>query len=338
MNAATAREEAARGLSREAPPALCAVIPGTLAGLRSDQALARVFPQYSRTTLKSWILAGRVRLDGRPVAPRRLVEGGEAVELAPPAPSAIDALPEVIALEVVHEDRDFFVVNKPPGLVVHPGAGNRSGTMLNALLHLDPALAELPRAGIVHRLDKDTSGLLVIARSPRALSSLTAELKAHRIVREYQGIVTGALVAGGSVEAAIGRHPIHRTHMAVAERGGKPAVTHYRVVRRFRLHTLVRLLLKTGRTHQIRVHMAHVRHPLLGDPVYGGRLRLPRGAAPALIEALRAFPRQALHAARLELAHPATGESLSFSAALPADMAALVGLLAEDAGRAENDR
>ncbi len=312
------------------PPAMRAVIPGALAGLRSDQALARVFPEYSRTTLKSWILAGRVRVDGRCIAPRHVVSGGEAVELAPPPPSAIRERPETIPIEVLHEDPEIWVVNKAAGLVVHPGAGNREGTMLNALLHLDPDLATLPRAGIVHRLDKDTSGLLVIARSPRAFQSLAAQLKARRITREYQGIVSGAMVAGGSVEAAIGRHPTHRTQMAVVERGGKPASTHYRVLRRFRLHTHVRLNLETGRTHQIRVHMAHVHYPLVGDPVYGGRVRLPRGAAPALARALREFPRQALHAARLALEHPATGATLSFTAPLPADMAALIGLLAED--------
>ena len=225
-------------------------------------------------------------------------------------------------------------MNKPAGLVVHPGAGNREGTMLNALLYLDPGLAALPRAGIVHRLDKDTSGLLVIARSPRAHQSLVAQIKARRITREYQGIVSGAMVAGGSVEAAIGRHPAHRTRMAVVERGGKPALTHYRVIRRFRLHTQVRITLESGRTHQIRVHMAHVHYPLVGDPMYGARVRLPRGAAPALAQALREFPRQALHAARLALEHPATGATLSFAAPLPADMEALIALLTEDRERA----
>jgi 23S rRNA pseudouridine1911/1915/1917 synthase len=321
------------------PPTMRAVIPVTLAGLRSDQALAWVFPEYSRTTLKSWILAGRVQVDGRCVEPRHVVSGGEAVELAPPPPSATLSImgrehPEAIPIEVIHEDPEIRVVNKPAGLVVHPGAGNREGTLLNALLHLDPGLAALPRAGIVHRLDKDTSGLLVIARSPRAHQSLVAQIKARRITREYQGIVSGAMVAGGSVEAAIGRHPVHRTRMAVVERGGKPALTHYRVIQRFRLHTRVRISLETGRTHQIRVHMAHVHYPLVGDPVYGGRVRLPRGAAPALTQALREFSRQALHAARLALEHPATGATLSFAAPLPADMEALIALLTEDAERA----
>ncbi|MGH8479697.1 MAG: 23S rRNA pseudouridine(1911/1915/1917) synthase RluD [Gammaproteobacteria bacterium] len=311
-----------------------AVIPVALAGLRSDQALARVFPEYSRTTLKSWMLAGRVHVDGRSVEPRHVVSGGEAVELAPPPPCAILERPAAIPIEVIHEDSEIWVVNKAAGLVVHPGAGNREGTLLNALLHLDPGLAALPRAGIVHRLDKDTSGLLVIARSPRAHKSLVAQLKARRITREYQGIVSGAMVAGGSVEAAIGRHPTHRTHMAVVERGGKPAVTHYRVMRRFRLHTHVRLLLETGRTHQLRVHLAHVHYPLVGDAVYGGRPRLPPKALPALAQALREFPRQALHAVRLALEHPVGGAALSFVAPLPADMAALIGLLFEDAERA----
>ena len=321
------------------PPAMRAVIPITLAGLRSDQALARVFPEYSRTTLKSWILAGRVRVDGRCVEPRHAVSGGEAVELTPLSPSATLSIigrehPEAIPIEVIHEDPEIWIVNKPAGLVVHPGAGNREGTMLNALLHLDPGLATRPRAGIVHRLDKDTSGLLVIARSPRAYQSLVAQIKARKITREYQGIVSGALVAGGSVEALIGRHPVHRTRMAVVERGGKPALTHYRVIQRFRLHTEVRITLETGRTHQIRVHMAHVHYPLVGDPEYGGRVRLPRGAAPALAQAIREFPRQALHAARLALEHPLTGATLSFAAPLPADMEALIGLLTEDRERA----
>ncbi len=311
-----------------------AVIPVTLAGLRSDQALARVFPEYSRTTLKSWIRAGRVHVDGRCVEPRHVVSGGEAVELTPLPPNPIRERPEAIPIEVIHEDPEILIVNKSAGLVVHPGAGNREATLLNALLYLDSGLADLPRAGIVHRLDKDTSGLLVIARSPGAYRSLVAQIKARRITREYQGIVSGALVAGGSVEAAIGRHPVHRTRMAVVERGGKPALTQYRVIRRFRLHTQVRITLETGRTHQIRVHMAHVHHPLVGDPVYGGRVRLPRGAAPALIRALREFPRQALHAARLALEHPATGATLSFAAPLPADMEPLIRLLTEDAERA----
>ncbi len=317
------------------PPILRTPIPAALAGLRSDLALARLFPQYSRTTIKSWILTGRVWIDGRSVAPRQIIEGGETAELRPPPPCPMRAEPEPIAVEIVHEDPEILVVNKPAGLVVHPGAGNPEGTLLNALLHLDPALADLPRAGIVHRLDKDTSGLLVIARSPRAHHHLIAQIKDHRIVREYRGIVSGCLVAGGSVEAAIGRHPIHRTQMAVVDRGGKPAVTHYRVVRRFRLHTELRFFLETGRTHQIRVHMAHLHHPLVGDPVYGGRLRLPRAAIPALAQALREFPRQALHAARLELEHPATGESLAFTAPLPRDMAALIDALREDWERAK---
>jgi 23S rRNA pseudouridine1911/1915/1917 synthase len=309
---------------------LRAQIPPALSGLRADQALARVFPDYSRTTLKSWILAGRVFIDGRPVKPRDAVSGGEGVELAPPPPVPSREPAQSIPLEVIHADPALWVVNKSAGLVVHPGAGNREGTLLNALLYLDPGLAALPRAGIIHRLDKDTTGLLIIARTPIAYQRLVAGLKARRIGREYQGIVSGDLIAGGSVEAAIGRHPLHRTRMAVVERGGKQALTHYRVMRRFRAHTLVRMLLETGRTHQIRVHMAHVGHPLVGDPLYGPRLRLPPKSSPALIQALRELPRQALHAARLTLEHPVTGATLSFEAPLPADLAGLIALLAED--------
>ena len=320
------------------PPTMRAVIPVTLAGMRSDQALAWVFPEYSRTTLKSWILAGRVQVDGRCVEPRHVVSGGEAVELAPPPPSATLSIfgrehPEAIPIEVIHEDPEILVVNKPAGLVVHPGAGNREGTMLNALLHLDPGLAALPRAGIVHRLDKDTSGLLVIARSPRAHQSLVAQIKARRITRESQGLGSGAMVAGGSVEAASGgTGPPHSDGSRGT--GRKQALTHYRVIPRFRFHIRAD---HPGdrRTHPIRVHMAYLYYPLVGDPVFR-RSRTPaaRGRPPALTQAIREFPRQALHAARLALEHPATGATLSLATPLPADMEALVALLTVRRGAA----
>jgi len=311
---------------------LTSVIPGEFTGMRVDQAVSRLFADYSRTTLKGWILDGKVLVNHRRVKPREILRGGEAVELWASVEPHTDSQPQPIALKLVHEDEDLIVIDKPAGLVVHPGAGNRAGTLLNALLHFDPGLALLPRAGIVHRLDKETSGLLVIARSPRAHTYLVRELKARRIMREYDAVVRGALVAGGTVFAPVGRHPVQRTRMAVVA-GGREAVTHYRVVRRFRAHTHLRLRLETGRTHQIRVHMAHLRVPIVGDPVYGGRLLLPPGATPALNLALQGFKRQALHASRLRLLHLSTGRELEWQSPLPPDMTLLLEALTEDVQR-----
>jgi 23S rRNA pseudouridine1911/1915/1917 synthase len=246
-----------------------------------------------------------------------------------------DAQPEAIPLTIVHEDADVLVIDKPAGLVVHPGAGNPRGTLVNALLHFDPRLAELPRAGIVHRLDKDTSGLMVVARTLRAHASLVEQLQARSVHRQYVAVVYGAMIAGGTVDAPIGRHPQDRIKQAVVgESSGRPAVTHYRVRERFRAHTLIECRLETGRTHQIRVHMAHAHHPLVGDAVYGGGLKLPKGATPQLVETLRGFRRQALHAEKLEFAHPVSGETISVSAERPPDLEQLVQALREDsAGR-----
>ncbi len=235
-----------------------------------------------------------------------------------------------IPLDIRYQNADLLVINKPVGLVAHPAAGNRDGTLVNALLYHFPELATLPRAGLVHRLDKDTTGLLVIARSPRAHTALVEQLQARRIEREYLAVVNGVPVAGGTVDAPIGRHPVDRQRMAVIP-GGRSAVTHYRVLRRFRAHALLRVKLETGRTHQIRVHMAHIRLPLLGDPVYGGRPRLPPQASSGCIEAIRNFRRQALHAERLALTHPGTGERLEWRAEMPADLAELLAALGEDA-------
>jgi 23S rRNA pseudouridine1911/1915/1917 synthase len=232
----------------------------------------------------------------------------------------------------VFEDDDLLVINKPPGLVVHPAAGNPDGTLLNALLHHAPDLAALPRAGIVHRLDKDTSGLMMVARNLAAHTRLVADLQARDIRREYLAVVNTVLTAGGEVDAPIGRHPVDRKRMAVVS-GGKPAVTHYRVVERYRAHTLVRLRLETGRTHQIRVHMAHIHCPVTGDPVYGGRLRQPRGAGELLRTVLQGFRRQALHAERLAFRHPGSGEPVSWEAPVPPDMQELIEALREDAGQ-----
>ena len=303
---------------------------GDLAGLRLDQALAELLPEFSRSRLQSWIKAGRVTLDGAPCQVRDKVLGGESVELLVVLEDQVELRPQAIALNIVYQDPDLLVVDKPPGLVVHPAAGNRNGTLQNGLLHYDPRLARIPRCGIVHRLDKDTSGLLVVARSLRAHSSLVAQLQARSVKRQYLAVVTGLPVAGATVDAPIGRHPTQRTRMAVTPRG-KPAVTHYRVRERYRAHSLLEVRLETGRTHQIRVHLAHVHYPILGDPVYGGRLRLPAGAGEALIEALRVFRRQALHAERLSICHPGSGEQMTWQAPLPQDMQGLLDILREDA-------
>jgi len=305
-------------------------IPAELAGQRLDQALAELLAEYSRSRIKEWIDAGRVQVDGARLKPKDRVIGGEHVEVDAVLPAETDVAPEAIELDIAHQDKQVLVVNKPAGLVVHPGAGNAAGTLQNALLHFDPSLAQVPRAGIVHRLDKDTSGLMVVARTVEAHTALVRALEAREVEREYEAICTGVMTGGGTVDAPIGRHPVDRVRMSIRE-DGREAVTHYRVIQRFRGHTHVRLKLETGRTHQIRVHMAHIHYPLVGDRVYGGRLLLPKGATSELIEALRAFKRQALHAARLAFEHPKTGKPIECAAPLPADMQALIEVLATDA-------
>lgn len=304
-------------------------IPVEHAGHRLDQVLADLLTDYSRTRIKEWIEAGQVLVNGSKLRPKDKVLGGESVQVSASLPDAVEVAPEQIGLDIVHQDRHVLVINKPAGLVVHPGAGNAAGTLQNALLHFDPKLAQVPRAGIVHRLDKDTSGLMAVARTVEAHTALVRAIEAREVEREYEGICLGVMTGGGVVDAPIGRHPVDRIRMAIRE-DGREAVTHYRVVRRFRGHTHVRLKLESGRTHQIRVHMAHIHYPLVGDRVYGGRLLLPKGAAPALIEALRGFKRQALHAARLAFKHPKTGNAVECEAALPEDMRALLQVLAED--------
>lgn len=309
-------------------------IPAEQAGQRLDQALAQLLSEYSRSRIKEWIDAGQILVDGAKPKPKDRVLGGESVEIEADLPGVGQVEPERIALDLVHEDEHVLVVNKPAGLVVHPGAGNPAGTLQNALLHLDPKLAQVPRAGIVHRLDKDTSGLLVVARTIEAHTALVRAIEAREVEREYEALCTGVMTGGGTVDAPIGRHPVDRTRMAVRE-DGREAVTHYRVIQRFRAHTHVRLKLESGRTHQIRVHMAHIHYPLVGDRVYGGRLLLPKGASQDLVERLRAFKRQALHAARLGFEHPVTGEPIECTAPLPEDMRALLAALADDAKSAE---
>jgi len=294
-------------------------VPAACAGLRLDQALSRLLPEYSRTRLAQWVRAKQVTLDGRAVLARRRVWGGEVIDLVPaPAPAALAQRAEEIPLEVLYEDEALLVVNKPAGLVVHPGSGNWSGTLLNALLKHAPALAAIPRAGIVHRLDKETSGLLVVGKTLAAQTDLVRQLQARSVTREYLAVVSGRVARGGRIEAPIGRHPVKRTRMAVTARG-RHAVTHYGVLERYANATLLRCRLETGRTHQIRVHLSSIGHPLLGDSTYG-----KRGAAPA-------FPRQALHAERLALVHPVTRRAMSWRVAPPADMRELIEALRERA-------
>ncbi len=291
--------------------------------MRLDQVASRCWPEFSRNRLQGWIKEGRLTIDGRKARPRDVVLGGETLELTAELEQQSEDRPQEIPLDIVYEDEHLLVVNKPVDMVVHPGAGNPDGTLVNALLHHDPDLALLPRAGVIHRLDKQTSGLLVVGKTQAAYQTLVADLAERRIGREYDAIVVGHVIAGGTVDAPIGRHARDRQRQAVVPQG-KPAVSHYRVVEQFGEHTWLRVRLETGRTHQIRVHMAHIRHPIVGDPVYGGRPRLPKGADDYLVELLRGFGRQALHARRLTLRHPETGETLTFNAPLPPDMEELI--------------
>ncbi|HKV97320.1 MAG TPA: 23S rRNA pseudouridine(1911/1915/1917) synthase RluD [Gammaproteobacteria bacterium] len=309
-----------------------ALVPANLAGLRLDQALAQMFPEYSRSRLTQWIKDGRVLLDERVPRPRDSVVGGQRLRLMVVEEPLVELQPQALPLEIVHADASLIVVNKPAGLVVHPGAGNPAGTLQNALLHYAPELINVPRCGLVHRLDKDTSGLLAVARTLEAHTKLVAALAARDFEREYEAVAVGVMTGGGTVDAPIARHHVDRKRMSVRE-GGRAAVTHYRVIQRFRAHTHVSVRLETGRTHQIRVHLAHIHHPLVGDPVYGRRLAIPADATLSLQEALRSFKRQALHARRLGLAHPQSGELLRWEAPLPDDMQQLLQALDLDLRR-----
>ena len=308
---------------------LTARVPEELAGMRLDQCLAEMFPDYSRSKLQIWIKAGRVRVDGVALKGREKLDGGEEIELDAEAEAVLECDAEDIPLDIIYEDDSLLIVNKPAGLVVHPAVGNWRGTLVNALLNHDPALNTLPRAGIVHRIDKDTSGLLMVAKTLQAHNSLVEQLQERSITREYLALVKGWMTAGGCVDEPIGRHPVDRKRNAV-RREGKEAVTHYRLEQRFKRHTLIRVKLETGRTHQIRVHMAHINYPLVGDQIYGGRFQMPADCSPALAEALRNFKRQALHAAKLGLEHPETGEYREWEQALPEDMQHLLTVLAEN--------
>ncbi len=305
------------------------VVPADFAGKRLDQAAAALMSEFSRSRLKTWIDDGRLTVDGTSAQPKSRLAGGERLVLETELEPLAEVGPEPIPLNIVWQDEQLFVIDKPAGLVVHPGAGNASGTLQNALLNLDPVLAAVPRAGLVHRLDKDTSGLLVVARTLAAHASLVEQLQTRRMGRVYEAVCQAVLSGGGAIDAPLDRHPRERTKMAVRERG-RPARTSYRVLERFRAHTHVEVKLDTGRTHQIRVHMAHIRAPLVGDRTYGGRPRFPRAPSESLRAALEAFPRQALHAARLELAHPVDGRPLSFESPLPADLEELLAALRAD--------
>ncbi len=302
---------------------LTAKIPEEMAGMRLDQCLAEIFPDYSRSKLQTWIKAGRVTVNKTSLKAKDKVDGGEQIILDAEAEEVMEYQAEDIPLDIVYEDDSILIVNKPAGLVVHPAVGHWQGTLVNALLNHQPSLKTLPRAGIVHRLDKDTSGLLMVAKTLQAHNSLSSQLQNRTITREYLALVKGWMTDGGTVDEPLGRHPADRKKHTVRD-DGKHAVTHYRLAQRFKRHTLVRVKLETGRTHQIRVHMAYIRYPLVGDPVYGGRFQMPANCSPELETVLRGFKRQALHATRLGLQHPETNEYCEWELAVPEDMANLI--------------
>ncbi|KRW81861.1 MULTISPECIES: 23S rRNA pseudouridine(1911/1915/1917) synthase RluD [Marinobacter] len=311
-------------------------IPPELSDRRLDQAAAELMPEHSRSRLQSWIKSGALTVNGEARKPRDKVMMDDVLDLDAEPEVQVTWEAEPITLDIVYEDEHLLVINKPAGLVVHPAAGHADGTLVNALLNYAPEVENLPRAGIVHRLDKDTSGIMVVARSLIAHTSLVNQLQERTMGREYEAVVVGSLTGGATVDAPIGRHPQDRKRMAVVS-SGKPAVTHYRLIERFAAHTHVRCKLESGRTHQIRVHMTHVRHPLVGDPVYGGRLRLPKGTTEELRDVLAAFHRQALHARQLTLEHPETGEILSWEVPLPEDMVHLIETLRKHARELEEN-
>jgi 23S rRNA pseudouridine1911/1915/1917 synthase len=307
-----------------------AEVPEELGGSRLDQVAAQLFGDYSRSRLQAWIKKGELMVDGQQCRPRDKVAPGAMLQVQAELEQEIGWLAQDIDLDIVYEDASILVLNKPAGLVVHPAAGHADGTLVNALLAHAPELAQLPRGGIVHRLDMETSGIMVVARNLIAHHHLVEQLQARTVKREYCAVVVGAMTGGGTVDAPIGRHPRQRKKMAVLPVGGKTAITHYRIARRFGHHTQIAVNLETGRTHQIRVHMAHRHYPLVGDPSYGGRPRIPKGASDTLIETLRGFSRQALHARVLGLIHPETGEDMQFECPLPQDMQDLLAVLQQE--------
>ena len=303
-----------------------ALVPIQCHGMRLDQVAAELFPDYSRNRHATWNKEGRLMVDGRTVKPRDKATASAQVTLMVTHEPVIDWQPQRLPLDIIFEDEHILVVNKPAGVVVHPAAGHADGTLVNALLAHSPELDALPRGGIVHRLDKETSGIMFVARTSLAHKSLVAQLSERTVSRTYCAVCAGALTGGGKIDAPIDRHPMARTKMAVVA-DGKPAVTHYRIARRFKHYTQLQVNLETGRTHQIRVHMAHRKWPLIGDPVYGGRQRVPAGASDLLISTLRGFPRQALHAQALEFEHPASGDWMEFETDLPDDLVNLLEVL-----------
>lgn len=309
---------------------LAATVPPGAGGARVDAVASQLFPDYSRARLQLWIKEGALTLDGRPCKPKDKCFGGESLALEAELEPAGDWVAEAIELDIVYEDDTLLVINKPAGLVVHPGAGNPTGTLLNALLHHCPSLEQVPRAGIVHRLDKDTTGLMVVAKTPQAQINLVRQLQKRSVKREYDALVVGKLIAGGTVDQPMARHPTQRTKMAVTEVGGKEAITRYSVSERFAHYTLVRCSLATGRTHQIRVHMAWLKHPLVGDKTYGGNRQLAAGISSDLRNTILTFPRQALHATHLELVHPVLKETMAWHAERPDDFEQLLDRLAEE--------
>ena len=306
------------------------VIPEEMSGKRLDQALAKLLPEHSRARLQGWIRDGYVLIDKKLMRPRDKIQGGEQVEIRAEIEVQISASPENIPLQIVFEDEYLIIINKPAGLIVHPGAGNPQHTLMNALLHHDQKLEQVPRAGIVHRLDKDTSGLLVIARTPQSHTSLVKQLQTRDMHREYVTIVSGTMTAGGTIDQPIGRHPKHRTRMAIVK-NGRTAITHYRIIRKYRHHTQLQVNLETGRTHQIRVHMTWHHHPIIGDPVYGTKKQLVKGMDSNLANIVTAFPRQALHARAIQLLHPHSDELMTWEAPIPEDITALIDSLELDA-------
>ena len=308
---------------------LSAEVPFDLGGQRLDQVAAQLFDEYSRSRLSGWIKDGRLTVDGTVLRPRDIVHGGAVLSLQAEQEAQGEWVAQDIALNIVYEDEHLLVIDKPAGLVVHPAAGHADGTLLNALLHHVPDIVNVPRAGIVHRLDKDTTGLMVVAKTLQAQTKLVDQLQKRSVSRIYECICIGVITSGATIDAPIGRSSANRQRMAVID-GGKPAITHYRVLERFRSHTHVRVKLETGRTHQIRVHMTHAGYPLVGDPLYAGRFRIPPAASPTLVQTLREFPRQALHARFLELEHPATGQRMRWESPLPEDLVWLLSLLRQD--------
>lgn len=308
---------------------LSALVPVALSGNRLDAAAAALFSQFSRSRLAEWIRAGRLTRNGQPARPRDKVDAGDELQVFPEADNRVDWAAEPLPLDILYEDEHVMVVNKPAGLVVHPAAGHHGGTLVNGLMAHAPEMSSLPRGGIVHRLDKDTSGVMLAARSTLAHKHLVAQLADRSVKRIYAAVCRGTFSGGGTIDAPIGRHPTARTKMAVVS-DGKPAVTHYRIAERFGAHSLLEVRLESGRTHQIRVHLAWRKHPLIGDPLYGGRAFRPAGASAKLLDMLDGFSRQALHAREISFEHPKTGEVMCFSTEIPADMAALIACLADE--------